>query len=479
MQAAHLFTALRASITSGCNREMWRRFVGVTWLGIAALSPASVRADLQLKFDVTLVSELPARTSSVDTAKSGNTLTPRADEKPTTRHSVMTIVLGPDYFTMSDDEGMTLTDFAHRRTVRIDRKTKTYSSVSLFSNLGFRVAEFQNRLFLQGALAAGGMKDNPFDTVLIEHLFALRAPKSTALKPATDKPGLTFNHAGKPLCHCSPNGSPLSETEAAQFVRFLRYEFSMHPDILAAIEAQHRLPDEYEVDHYNMRVDHWRFKLVQRQEVPRAFDPERELKGLTQRTNPATKALAAAAAISREDFVAKCDGLIAAAKTAEAEGHHLDALLLAVEDSLSTGNQRIKTVFPNIEQVRADPNVQRFLQSQQVTNKESAQKAAEEMHALRDRVHEGVRVLKIHEANHLTAAGKPSDARQLFIEVLEENPCITGAWKDLGDLFYRDYDAETAWQCWDAGRHLVPDQPQFTPVRDFERQLAQDHPEFF
>lgn len=72
-----------------------------------------------------------------------------------------------------------------------------------------------------------------------------------------------------------------------------------------------------------------------------------------------------------------------------------------------------------------------------------------------------------------------SAAKPMFVSVLRSNPWLAGAYKDLGDLLFRQFDMGRAWRSWDAGRHIAPQLGIFSPVTQFEKNLQQQHPEYF
>jgi hypothetical protein len=53
------------------------------------------------------------------------------------------------------------------------------------------------------------------------------------------------------------------------------------------------------------------------------------------------------------------------------------------------------------------------------------------------------------EANHRARLKQPKEAERLFMEALQANPVLAGAYKDLGDLLLMQYDSPRAWRCWD------------------------------
>jgi hypothetical protein len=68
---------------------------------------------------------------------------------------------------------------------------------------------------------------------------------------------------------------------------------------------------------------------------------------------------------------------------------------------------------------------------------------------------------------------------RLFMEVLQANPVLAGAYKDLGDLLLMQYDSPRAWRSWDTGRRLALGFVNFEAVNKFEASMVAQHPEYF
>jgi len=67
-----------------------------------------------------------------------------------------------------------------------------------------------------------------------------------------------------------------------------------------------------------------------------------------------------------------------------------------------------------------------------------------------------IHVIKIFQANAQSDLGDTLKAKELFGEALKDNPHITGAYKDLGGLYFNEYNAVLAWRCWDVARKILP-----------------------
>jgi hypothetical protein len=88
-------------------------------------------------------------------------------------------------------------------------------------------------------------------------------------------------------------------------------------------------------------------------------------------------------------------------------------------------------------------------------------------------------VLMSFESGHRERLGETRQAADLLARALAANPFLTVAYKDLGDLFFRQRDMQGAWLCWEAARRIAPDHPVLKSVDQLEADLARAHPEYF
>jgi hypothetical protein len=62
---------------------------------------------------------------------------------------------------IDEPDTQTRFDFKNARIDRLDKLKNSYDEASLYTVVGFDVAEFANRMMMGRALAAGKIKDNP------------------------------------------------------------------------------------------------------------------------------------------------------------------------------------------------------------------------------------------------------------------------------------------------------------------------------
>jgi tetratricopeptide (TPR) repeat protein len=183
--------------------------------------------------------------------------------------------------------------------------------------------------------------------------------------------------------------------------------------------------------------------------------------------------------IKAEDFDQKRRELVRqAVELAEAEDY-LNSTLLFLEYTLSTGESMPREFFKFKEAATADPNLKLLFASMNPKDEESAKQALPDFEVLGKKVDAGRHVFWIFQANLLTSFDRAEEAKELFLKALEENPMIVGAWKDLGQIYHRQFDCGAAWLCWDTGRSVHSGHGLFDQIDDLEDKLRNDFPEFF
>lgn len=443
-----------------------RRWIAllVAFVGLGAAP--SCFADLTAVFDMSL-----SRTTSpgINAVKGG---------KPEMTTTQLTLRLGRDYLVYEDADDAEFIDFHSRLVTDRIKKEGQYIESSLLSRVGFASAEFNNRLMLAGALAAGGVKDNPMDKVLTEQLFSLRAPGSVPLSGTIVGPMESWQHGDKPLFASETEGYQLTPEETQIFLRFLRYRFGLHPDIIAGCARRAIIPNRMEVYRYNMQIEHFSLRLVKAQRVADTMDHRLFLSQAVPKQDQLTTLCEKAMSLSPADFHAACAQLRAEGIKQRDAGHTFDGLLLLMEYGLCTDEQLPADIAAMKDAIQHDPDCMKLFSCLMPNSKEAAEQAIKDLQTLEAKTERGKRSLKVFRANNLGQLGHAEEAKALFIEVLTENPAHVGAWKDLGDLFYNQYEMPMAWRCWDAGRHLLPTHRNFQPVYELEKKLVQTYPEF-
>jgi hypothetical protein len=379
----------------------------------------------------------------------------------------MDVTLADSYMAVDTAQGRLVYDFASRRRYAINTAAGEFVEYSLFDTVGFRVMEMHNRDLLRSVVASSKyLQENELSVLS-------GAPEQVEEKSEGDQ--RVFTIGGEKLATWSVSGTKVAATDAAQFARFMRYAQGGHPQLLDILAKGGVIPDRMTLSISGGRDVSLVITQV-RSAQPAAYD----LKPYKRE-------------ISKDGIDALFDRIIAATPqqldalraehpcdTAEdfSAAQALDTMLGKMECMLSTG----AAVALTEEQKQAAseaPSLPLLFAATNPNKPEEASDAVKTLVALRQQAPRKAYLLKVFEANIRVRLKQPKEAEALFIEALQANPVLAGAYKDLGDLRLMQYDSVHAWRSWDAGRRVSPALPNFEPVKKFEAELLAQHPEYF
>jgi len=400
---------------------------------------------------------------------------------PADANYALTVALSGDSLQIDEPDKQTRYDFKKGRIDSLNKRKKSYDEVSLYIVVGFDVAEFANRMMLGRALAAGMIKDNPMAPALTENLMSMSDPaNATVIDHSTKGADTIYSWNGQPLMSVSQQTRELPAAVFTQYLRFLRYSTGGHPQILAAIERGHGIPERLTVVRTNMGIETRTLTLRSIDERP---DSRFSLEGYTRETpdgEPFTT-LKRLSASSAADLEAHAGVLRQERDAAVTGGRIFDAMLANFAAMLSTGDDSEATawVAAHHDQINANADAQSLMRGLNPNDAASAKVAADTLEKMARSAGPHSYVLNIFEANTRLALHEGHKAIDLFLTALAADPTITGAWIDLGTVYYSNFRADAAWACWDAARALRPTHSMLKQVDDRERKLRTDHPEFF
>jgi hypothetical protein len=400
---------------------------------------------------------------------------------PADANYALTVTLSGDALQIDEPDTQTRYDFKSARIDRLDKIRKSYDEISLYTVVGFDVAEFANRTVLGKGLAAGKIEDNPMAPALTENLMSMSDPTSATVIDSNTEGGETlYSWNRQPLMRVSLKTRELPAALLTQYLRFLRYSAGGHPQILAAIGRGHGIPERLTIVRSNMGIETRTLILRGIDERP---DGSLSLDGYTREVpdREPFATLKRLSASSAADLEAHAGVLRQERDAAVTAGRAFDAMLANFAAMLSTGDNSEASawVAAHHDQINASADAQRLMRSLNPTDEAGAKLAAETLEEMKNSAGPHSYVLNIFEANTLAALHRGDRAVDLFLTALAADPTITGAWIDLGNLYYNGFSADAAWACWDAARALRPTHFLLKQVDDRERKLRTDHPEFF
>jgi hypothetical protein len=212
---------------------------------VLAAFATPVLAGTELTFDVV---------SHKDAAK--GTTQVKGVRLPAEAHYTLTVTLSGDTLQIDEPDAQTRYDFKASRIDRVNKRENTYDETSLYAVVGFDVAELANRIMIGRAFAAAKAKDNPMAPALTENLMSMSDPTSTTVVDRTTRGDETiYSWNRQTLMTVSQKTRDVPAAIITQYVRFLRYSTGGHPQILAAIERGHGIPERLTIVRSNMDVE--------------------------------------------------------------------------------------------------------------------------------------------------------------------------------------------------------------------------------
>ena len=373
--------------------------------------------------------------------------------------------------------GETVYDFSKRRRVLLDLADKTETSYSLFDTLGFRVLELQNRQRIIKGLAS--QSDTPQPTVVdLEHVLSISSGQAVKLTQSFDNGAVVYSNDGRELSRWTDVGVDATPSDMKNFVRFIRYSTGGHPQILEALQARHSVPNQLTFT-FNQVFGVTTSHIVVSGRASADWPPD-YLSGYSLADTGSSDTdtlLDRADRLTAKDADAAGQKVLAELKEDEDAHRPLAVFLDVTEADLITG-ARPSVPDTTTAELQADPALRQLTQALAAKSEADLNKAIQTLVELRPKAGRKAFMLELFEANDRVHLGDFTAMKQ-FDDVLEQNLAIASVYKDFGDLFILRYDMPRAWRCWDIGRRLSPQLPTLTPVTEFEKTLATQHPEYF
>jgi hypothetical protein len=410
-------------------------------------------------------------------------------QKETKVDSEKEVVLGNGFFSVKDGSHERIYDFKTRRIHYLDHATKTHADVSLYADLAFRAGELKSRLLAAAAVEkAGGAPPENFFT--LESIFGLESEKDK-LKIRRENEGkekVRFIYEAETIAEASwKDGLP--DLPKAMFEKFLIYDHSLHPQIRRGLlerawipyEVFYKLPGEFFRDEFRLVLGRFENRPDRGYEIPKDYAVSRKRPGAIPSSADAVDLIESVKNGKKKTEAYGKDWFWSEAEKALTNKNYVGAVLFYLEYGFQAGDQAatseaIRKIAVHQEE---DAELNRLLRSLGVGGAEQAARAVKELQKLNRKKLSRVHVLDVLIAGQKAILGKSEEAEKSLLSALKVNPRMAGVYKDLGDLFYGDFDTTTAWLCWDFGRALAPRHFVFAPIDDYEKELARNFADFF
>lgn len=389
------------------------------------------------------------------------------------------VFFGEGFCSVSINRTEKIYDFKKQRKYIVDHASKTYTDDSLFVLMSYKINEFRNRRMIASTYAKVGTPkpSGPLDPVGLESMFGLIDKENPSNVELLDKDGrITVASNGETWSEVELSDQDTMVSETESFDKFLSLDKMLHPLVRKKAVSSTKIPKKIAYRYYagpeptqvtlelsgsgpGKHPD-----LLVPPEYKRMFGENNPLKNILPYV------LDSKSSIRRQSK----EWYAAAVSSALKKSQPLDALLLATEYLLETGdmkagNEMMKRIFADKP---SDKDLQSYMSGQKFTDEATTQHSLGSLESIDRSALQHPYMIDIAIASGRLKLNDSAGAIKLLTGVLEKNPYIAGVYKDLGDIFYEGFDMNTAWSCWDAARLLAPDHPMLTPVTQLENDLA-------
>ena len=409
-------------------------------------------------------------------------------EKDLPADAEVLVGLGADYFYVVDGKKTSIYDFGTRR-VRYVMSDQAVDDISLFALVAYRSAELQNRLMLGEAFTAANVvgERNPFRQFDLEALFGIakKGGGDVALSEELTDGIYHYRVGGEVKVEYRLSEFAPAGDRKEMFEKYLLYETNLHPAVRRSIVARAAIPQLLVYEMHNLPALSARIRLELKgveQDQQRYSPPSKLVQTARDADNTALAQLErmlgevetneSKPPLTRRQFVEMTDQAIA-------QGQYLDAMLMATECGLQTGEYLMDHIRQLASYTNTDRRLAQFVSAMDMSSEEKTKTSLQILDGIdRTGLSRG-HVVDIMRADAKAALGQENEARELFVNVLTVNPHIAGVYKDLGEVYHRFYDMRTAWKCWDTARRLYPQHPMLQQINEYEAKLLDQYPEFF
>lgn len=293
---------------------------------------------------------------------------------------------------------------------------------SLYADIGFRVAELQNRLHLTEALENAEIEAKDFSSSLLqlENLFGINAPDAPEPEVKEEKETVTYLDDDRTLISFSREGEKVSPEKAREFTRFLRYYSGGHPDGLARIQSEEFIPSSFVLIQHPVNTERVQeFKLVEVTTVSelQAFpkkteEPESDLEKLLKKTE----------SLSVKEIAERHSAVERRALEFLDSGEYFLATLSFLESTLNTGRPLAPEFEESRDKILEDKRVPLLLKAMRPREKTKVDASIKILESLKEAAGESAHVLTIFQGSLLLGAERSNEARALLQQALEMQP---------------------------------------------------------
>ncbi len=401
-----------------------------------------------------------------------------------TSEKTSVVILSSNQLSVSDGDSQTIYDFSKNSITVVNHKQKDFIVTSLYAIPAFKDYERSNRLKLVKFAEEKGFSTLQADPFELETMFGDDATTkaSQKVKKQEEDGSYSFLYNGEEVATYRLSSNSIGGAVKDTYKKYLIFEHTIHPIIIENISKErvffsslsYRNKEETPVlKQSSFSMSNFKDAVSETMKAPENYQ---EKYAFDEKLNHVIKLSLTEKENTLDDYLSQMNSLLE-------QKNYLEASLVFFEYTNHTGGKNIDTYKSTIQRIfsQAPPNVQNLTTTirKQPTSKEQLIEAIAIIETERKKNTPHRYILDIYLANYLDMAGQTEKARALLLEALEENPFLTGAYKDLGDKYFREFDMTNAWSSWDQMRKINPEHPLASSISQFEQQIRQEHPAYF
>jgi hypothetical protein len=164
-----------------------------------------------------------------------------------------------------------------------------------------------------------------------------------------------------------------------------------------------------------------------------------------------------------------------------AKGELLDAMLAKSAIMIMSGDGAGPTAWTakHHDALQSNEAAHSLMTNLNPRDRAAAKAALQTLEELHKQPGSAVYMLDVFEGNTLFNLREGQTGADHLLAALKVNPYLLGARKDLGGYYYRSYETDKAWACWDPARRVNAQHSMLLQITELENRLRTAFPEFF
>lgn len=441
------------------------------------VSSGPVSAASVLKYSVKTDTVRHTQERDAKTGKPGKVV-----DKNSTERSEPKLTLDKDFVSVVANNSEIIFDFANKRVLTVNSESKTYKDEDMHARVYFRISELQNRSALGGLLGSAGVKMDAFDAFDDQSSLAVVVPglpEKVKIEKVESSGTVTFKRNGLDVARYSLSDLVVSEPERSALRRIIANMLPLHPEIRKDLVTQKTFPRTLWLTCKNSIASDITYDCAKLSADGTPSDTLSKLGSYkVERDKELAEIFSALDKLGPNPKLPEKQVVVENARQALNAGNALDAALIVLEYGLMTGQRDLPEYKEILQSAAKDPQAAKFFSLIAPRSETEVKAAIQELKKMdRSKLSHGY-FIDIMLANILWDSGD-STAIPIMKSVLASHPLIVGVYHDLGKMYLQGWRMDTGWECFRIANKLVPEHSQMTEIKELEKSLEADFPDFF